>query len=197
MVQESVAAGCDLVCFSGDKLLGGPHAGLIVGKRTAVESVRRHPLARALRIDKVSLAGLEVTLRHYATGEAHSKIPLWRMLGMPLDQIAARAAEWARIAAGWSLSASVIASESAIGGGSLPGETLPTRVLAISAGAGGEVAPGITGVDQLAVKLRAGRIAVVGRIERDALLFDPRTVSPVEDAAFLAALRRAVVSSHD
>ena len=91
LVGESARAGADIVCFSGDKLLGGPQAGIVVGKAAAVERVRRHPLARALRIDKASLAGLEVTLRHYVRGEALQKVPIWRMTAEPVERLEQRA----------------------------------------------------------------------------------------------------------
>src|SRR5690606_17765925 len=86
MPQESIAAGADVVCFSGDKLLGGPQAGIIVGSSTSLGRLARHPLARAVRIDKVSLAGLEATLRHYVRGEAAREIPVWRMIAQGVDE---------------------------------------------------------------------------------------------------------------
>ena len=193
MVQESVSAGCDLVCFSGDKLLGGPQAGLIVGRRSAVAAVRRHPLARAVRIDKLSIAGLVATLRHYARGEARAKVPVWRMISADPGALRARAERWAAEAAGWGLRVAAVATASAIGGGSLPGETLPTVALGIGVGEGGKVAPQAATVDDLAARLRGGRIPVVGRVERGMLLLDPRTVLPDEDADLLALLKSAAV----
>jgi L-seryl-tRNA(Ser) seleniumtransferase len=92
---ESVAAGVDIVCASGDKLLGGPQAGILVGRRAAIERCRRHPLARAVRADKTCLAGLEATLRHYLAGEAVSTVPVWRMIALSDAEIAARAHAWA------------------------------------------------------------------------------------------------------
>ena len=91
LVQDSVRAGATVVCFSGDKLLGGPQAGIIVGERSALDRIRRHPLARALRIDKASLAGLEATLRHYQRGEATTHVPIWRMIATPADEVERRA----------------------------------------------------------------------------------------------------------
>lgn len=193
MVQESVAAGCDLVCFSGDKLLGGPQAGVIVGKREAMESVRRHPLARALRIDKASLAGLVATLRHYSRGEALARVPVWRMISADLPSLRARAEGWAEQARGWGICASTVETASAVGGGSLPGETLPTVALTIGFGAERAVGQDAPSIDGLAARLRAGRTPVVGRIERGLLLLDPRTVLPSEDAELLAMLRLAAV----
>lgn len=192
-VQESVAAGCDLVCFSGDKLLGGPQAGLIVGKRSAVAVARRHPLARAVRIDKLSLAALVATLRHYARGEVVAKVPVWRMISAGVGDLGARAESWAAGAASWGLHATTVDAQSAIGGGSLPGETLPTVALAIGPREDGRIAPLAATVDDLAARLRGGKIPVVGRVERGMLLLDPRTVLPGEDAGLLAMLKAAAV----
>src|SRR5262245_25810658 len=125
MVGESVAAGADVVCFSGDKLLGGPQAGILVGKRETIDRLKRHPLARAVRLDKASIAGLEATLRHYARGEATQAVPVWRMIALTVEQIASRAEAWRGALAEAGIAAEVVAGESAIGGGSLPGETLP------------------------------------------------------------------------
>lgn len=182
MVQESLAAGADLVTFSGDKLLGGPQAGLIVGRRELVEQVRRHPMARALRVDKMTLAALEATLRSYQRGRALEEIPIWRMIAAPLVKLQGRAEAWrAQLAADLpgEVEVAVWPGESAVGGGSLPGETLPTALLAV----------GCTAAESRAADLRRQRPPVICRIQRDHLLFDPRTVLPEEDAALLAALR--------
>jgi L-seryl-tRNA(Ser) seleniumtransferase len=178
MVQQSVAAGADLVTFSGDKLLGGPQAGLIVGRETLAAKLRHHPLARALRVDKCTLAGLQATLLHYLRGEAEAEVPIWRMIAAPLDALAARAAAWAAELLSRGLPAEVVPATSAIGGGSLPGETLPTRAIALA-----HPAP-----DALAAALRRGDPPVVGRIADDRLLLDPRTVQPGQDEALLAAI---------
>jgi L-seryl-tRNA(Ser) seleniumtransferase len=182
-VQESVAAGADLVSFSGDKLLGGPQAGLIVGRRELVERLRRHPLARALRLDKTTIAGLEATLRSYLTGRAVEELPVWRMIAAPLDGLQARAEAMAAELRRAGLDAAAIACRSAVGGGSLPGETLPS--------AGVAVPPAEQGAEAFAGALRAGEPAVVARIAGDRLLFDLRTVLPGEDAALAAAIRAA------
>jgi L-seryl-tRNA(Ser) seleniumtransferase len=182
LVQESIRAGATVVCFSGDKLLGGPQAGLIVGKREAIARVRRHPLARALRIDKASLAGLEVTLRHYQRGEAAAKIPVWRALATPLDALERRARSLAGTLA--SDRTGIVATRAAIGGGSLPGETIPSRALRVAP------APGESS-SALARRLRRGNPPIVGRIEDDAVILDLRTVFPEEDAIVAAALRGA------
>ena len=181
MVQESVAAGADLVCFSGDKLIGGPQCGLAVGTAAAIAAMARHPLARALRIDKLSLAALEATLCHYERGEAERAIPVWRMLSQTPDELAAVAARWAEHLKGAGVRADQTPGDSAIGGGSLPGETLPTWLVVVTP----------PRVEMLARRLRLGEPAVVGRIHRDALLLDPRTVLPEEEAAQLACVIEA------
>jgi L-seryl-tRNA(Ser) seleniumtransferase len=181
MVQDSLRAGADLVAFSGDKLLGGPQAGLIAGRRDLIDRLRRHPLARAVRADKLCLAALTATLEHYRRGEALAHVPVWRMIAMPLSDIETRAAQWA---AALGEKSSVIASESMVGGGSLPGATLPTRVLGIS----------VNDLDAVAGRLRAADVPVIARIHEGRLLFDPRTVRPDQDEALLAALHEVLSS---
>lgn len=175
MVQERVAAGADLVCFSGDKLLGGPQAGLIAGKAEAVAAVRRHPLARAVRVDKMAIAALTATLTHYLMGEALEKVPVWRMISMPLEEVESRARRMAGRLRRAGLSAAVIDGRSTVGGGSLPGETLPTRLVAISPGTGSPSAM------EMAARLRRTAPPVITRVERDMLVLDPRTVPPEAD----------------
>ena len=177
--QASLEAGADLVLFSGDKLLGGPQAGLIAGRRDLVDKLRRHPLARALRMDKASIAGLAATLNHYLKDEALEKIPVWRMIAMPMDEIETRATGWADAMSG---EASVIEGHSMIGGGSLPDEGLPTKLLAIPTDGG-------SAADGLARRLREHETPVVARIEHDHVLVDPRTVDPSEDETVIAALQ--------
>ena len=180
-VGESLAAGADLVLFSGDKLLGGPQAGVIAGKSELIAQLRRHPLARAVRMDKASIAGLTATLHHYLRGEALNKVPVWRMIATPRAEIERRARRWARaIGRG----ARIVDGRSMIGGGSLPEESLPTKLLALD-GEGGYVA-------EIARRLRTGDPTVVARIERDVLLLDPRTVRPDEDRALIAAVKEAL-----
>ena len=180
MPQESVRAGMGLAFFSGDKLLGGPQAGIVVGRRDLVTRLARHPLARAVRIDKLSLASLTATLVHYLKGEAEQEVPVWRMISAKPDALRERAEGWRAALSG---QFTVSGSRSAIGGGSLPGETLPTWVLTLdAAGLAG-------GAETVMKRLREGRPPVVARVEDESVLFDTRTVGPDEDEALLAALR--------
>ncbi|MBN1954327.1 MAG: L-seryl-tRNA(Sec) selenium transferase [Anaerolineae bacterium] len=177
-VQESVAAGAALVCFSGDKLLGGPQAGIVVGQADFVEPLKRHPLARALRPDKTCLAALQATLMHYLKEEATDCIPIWRMISAPVEQVARRAQDWQERLRQAGRETQVVDGRSTVGGGSLPGETLPTRLLALDS----------DNPDRLAAALRTGAPPIVARIGADQLLLDPRTVLPEEDTVLLARL---------
>ncbi|MEP0807588.1 MAG: L-seryl-tRNA(Sec) selenium transferase [Chloroflexota bacterium] len=177
-VQESLAAGADLVCFSGDKLLGGPQAGLIVGKKDLLDKVKRHPLARAVRADKTSLAGVTATLTHYLKDEAEREIPVVRMMSLKAEQVKVRAEAW-REALG---RGEVIQSESTVGGGSLPEESLPTFVLALD----------VQSPDKFLKELRETKPPVIARTENDRVLLDPRTVLPGQDEALLAVLRKTI-----
>lgn len=177
-VPESVAEGADLVTFSGDKLLGGPQAGLIVGKAQLVERLRRFPLTRALRVDKTTIAAMQATLLHYLRGEALERVPIWRMISATADAIGARAeALLARLGPDGT-GCTIVPGSSVVGGGSLPDETLPTRLIALPGSA-----------EDWAARLRTGQPTVVGRIEGERLLLDLRTVLPVEEGALLARLR--------
>jgi len=178
MVQESVAAGAAVVCFSGDKLLGGPQAGIIVGQAEYVEPLKRHPLARALRADKLCLAGLQATLLHYLKDEATEQVPVWRMIATELAEIERRARRWRRALRRAGVPAEVVDGESTVGGGSLPGETLPTKLVALD----------VAHPDRLAATLRAADPPVVARIEEDRLGLDPRTVLPEEERELLRAV---------
>jgi L-seryl-tRNA(Ser) seleniumtransferase len=178
-VPERVASGADLVCFSGDKLLGGPQAGILVGRRAAIELVKRHPLMRALRVDKVTLAGLAATLAHYERGEAEREVPVWRAIAQPLADLEARARRWQAALEGSIGGLAVRESRSAVGGGSLPEVTLPTWVLVLPC----------RSPDELAGALRRAHPPVVGRIEEGAVVLDPRTVAVDEEPALLSAIR--------
>ncbi|MFC2032389.1 L-seryl-tRNA(Sec) selenium transferase [Chloroflexota bacterium] len=183
MVQQSVASGSTLTFFSGDKLVGGPQAGIIVGKKQFIDKLKKHPLVRAVRIDKVRLAGLAATLIHYLKDEAVIKIPIWRMISAPLEEIDQRARLWAEVMGDL---AHVIDGETMTGGGSLPEGSLPTRLVAI--GIEGK-RKGQSKVHALSQRLRNQEIPVIGRISGDVLLLDPRSVLPEEDEAMLQALR--------
>jgi L-seryl-tRNA(Ser) seleniumtransferase len=176
-VQESLAAGVDLVCFSGDKLLGGPQAGIILGKKDLVDKIKKHPLARAVRADKTCLAGITATLLHYLRDEAEREIPIWRMMSLTLEQVKVRAEAW-RDTLG---QGDVIKSESAVGGGSLPEESTPTFVLALD----------VKSPDKFLKKLREANPPVIARTENDRVLFDPRTV--LDEVALLATLTKLLL----
>jgi L-seryl-tRNA(Ser) seleniumtransferase len=180
--QQSIAAGAALVFFSADKLLGGPQAGIIAGKKEMVDKLKKHPVTRALRLDKVRLAGLGATLVHYLKGEAPQKVPVWRMISLPLAEIERRATMWAKEAGEL---AQVIDGESMVGGGSLPGATLPTKLAAIGAAkkAKQSFAQG------LAEKLRKRDVPIIARIDSDVLLLDPRSVFPEEDEIVVKAMK--------
>jgi len=216
--RESVAAGADVICFSGDKLLGGPQAGIIVGRAALLAQIARHPLMRAVRIDKLTLAALEVTLRQWREGQALRSVPIWRMMTTPLTELRARAERWADTIRAWAAEdgvgangqhggalrvvAEVIAGESTIGGGSLPGKTLPTWLCALSLPA--TLVGAHTDVSGRGVSVEIGELArrlrvvappatpVVARVSRERLLLDPRTVAPEQDEALLATLRAAM-----
>jgi L-seryl-tRNA(Ser) seleniumtransferase len=187
MVQESVAAGMSLVCFSGDKLLGGPQAGIIVGDAALVGRLKRHPLTRAVRPDKLTIAALVATLDHYLRDEALDTIPIWRMIAAPLDTLAARAEHVAATVRARDLPTEVVPGESAVGGGSLPGETLLTHLVALR----------VADETALAERLRRGNPPVIGRLERNRLLLDLRTVLPEDDTLLLAALDAALSEPAD
>jgi L-seryl-tRNA(Ser) seleniumtransferase len=177
-IQESLAAGADLVTFSGDKLLGGPQAGILLGKAGLMAKIRKHPLARAVRADKLCLAALSATLLHYLRDEAEREIPIWRMLALTPEAIRKTARLWARELG----QGEVLASESTVGGGSLPGETLPTYVLALE----------VRNAARFVEKLRHGQPPVIARTEAGRVLLDPRTVLPEQEGALLVNLMNAL-----
>ena len=177
-VQESLAAGADIVSFSGDKLLGGPQAGIIVGRADLIEKIKKHPLARAVRADKVCLAGVTTTLMHYLKDRAEEEIPIWRMISMKPKFIKERVQVWiTHLGRG-----EIIKGESTIGGGSLPGETLPTWLLALD----------VPKADKFLAQLRKQNPPVIARTENDRILLDPRTVLPEQEGALLVALQNTL-----
>ncbi len=177
-IQESLGAGADVICFSGDKLLGGPQAGIIIGKADLLEKVKKHPLARAVRADKIRLAGLTATLLHYLKNEAEQEIPIWRMMAASPKQVKARAESW-RMELG---QGEVIAGESTVGGGSLPGENMPTYLLALD----------VRKPDKFLERLRQGQPPIIARTEDDRILLDPRTVLPEQEGSLLVGVENAL-----
>ena len=186
--REALRSGTDVVTFSGDKLLGGPQAGLVGGRRAFVEPMRRNPLYRALRVDKMTLAALDATLVEHVAGRASDRVPVLRMIEAPLDEIRARADAFARAlaAAAPGLRPVLADGESAVGGGAAPNVGVPTVVVALD--------PGAKGADSLATALRAESPPVVVRVAGDRVLVDLRTVRPEEERTLLAALGRAARS---
>jgi L-seryl-tRNA(Ser) seleniumtransferase len=185
---ERLAAGADLVTFSGDKLVGGPQAGLIVGRGDLIARIRKDPLARAVRPEKVTLAALAATLGLYRAGRATTDIPVWRMIAATTDDLGRRAdALVAGLPAAVRARVSVTEMMSAVGGGSLPGEQLESAGLVVAG----------PGAAALAARLRTGDPAVVGRVEDGAVLLDLRTIDPSDDAALGRALGRALTAARD
>jgi len=173
-VQESLAAGADLVCFSGDKLLGGPQAGIIVGRADLLAKIKKHPLARAVRADKLCFAALTATLLHYLKDEATREVPVWRMISMSPQQARVRAEAWKE-----SLGrGEVVASQSTVGGGSLPDESMSTFVLALK----------VKRPDNFLKHLRESNPPIIARTENDLILLDSRTVLLEQDQQLLSVL---------
>lgn len=174
MVQESVKAGCDLVCFSGDKLVGGPQAGIIIGREALLQPIRIHPLARALRADKLTLAGVSINLLHYLKEEALAKVPVWRMISRQLEDIRAAATNWQTyLSAG-----EVVPGFSTVGGGSLPTEEMPTYLLSLKP----------EKPDHFTETLRRASPPIIARIQDDQVVLDPRTVLSEQEPVLLRNL---------
>jgi len=169
-ITESLQLGADLVTFSGDKLLGGPQAGMLVGRRDLIARLRDHPLARALRVDKATLAGIQANLMHYVRGEAEREIPIWRMMAMTAEQVEIEARNLLDGLGAQGAGCEIIAGRSVIGGGSLPEESLPTALLALPR----------READAMALVLRTGEPAVVPRVQEGRVVLDLRTVAPGE-----------------
>jgi L-seryl-tRNA(Ser) seleniumtransferase len=184
-VADRLAAGVDVVTFSGDKLLGGPQAGLAVGRAAVVQAMRRNPLYRALRVDKMTVAALDQVLSAHESGRARERVPVARMLWLTADEIRARAEPLAAALRARCPDAdvAVVDGGSAVGGGAAPTVELPTALVSIAARA--------QGPDALAARLRAGAPPVVARVSGDRLLVDLRTVDPADEPALLDALARA------
>jgi len=174
---EALAAGADVVCFSGDKLLGGPQAGIVLGRADLVDALRRNPLARALRVDKMQIAALEAVLRLYTTGRRQD-LPTWRLLQTPSSELRSRASKLAQELPG----AQARKSNATVGGGSVPGYAVPSWAVEVS----------VMRPDAMATRLREGRPPVFCRVEDGALVFDLRTVPAERDADILRAIRYAL-----
>lgn len=175
-IQDSIKSGIDLVLFSGDKLLGGPQSGIIVGKKKYLDLIKKHPIARAIRIDKLNLTALSSTLLHYIKDEAIDKIPVWKMISADIESLKARVIDWQNKI---TIESNIIEGQSTIGGGSLPGQILPTYLLSIS---------GLKidcGVNEFFNKLLNNKFPIVARIEKNNIIFDPRTVLSDEDSKLI------------
>ena len=170
-VQDSLNAGASLVCFSADKLLGGPQAGIIIGERHLIKKLRTHPLARAMRTDKLCIAALSATLLHYIKDEALEKIPVWQMISVDINEIKIRAQRIVDQVGG-----TLVSGLSTIGGGSLPGETLPTILVGLQ----------VESSEQLAQDLRKNKI--IARIQDNQVMLDLRTVLPHHDDKLMSTL---------
>ncbi len=175
-VGESLAAGVDLVCFSGDKLLGGPQAGIIVGKKELIDRIKKHPLARAVRADKTCLAGITATLLHYLKDEAEQEIPVWRMMSYTVEELRLRGEAWRETLG----QGEVVPSESTVGGGSLPEECMATFVLAIN----------VKSPERFLKRLRQADPPVIARTENNRVLFDPRTI--LDDERLMQTLNQVL-----
>ncbi|HZD71747.1 MAG TPA: L-seryl-tRNA(Sec) selenium transferase, partial [Actinomycetes bacterium] len=184
-VGQSLAAGADLVLFSGDKLLGGPQAGLLVGREDLVHALARNPLARAVRADKLTIAALEATLAAHAAGR-RDELPVWRALMLRAEDLRPRAEA---LASELGEAATVRDGVSVAGGGSLPGEGLPSALV--------DVDPGPSGDAAILARLRAAEPPVIARAERGRVVVDLRTVPPEQDGAVLRALREALTTSRE
>lgn len=174
-VQASIQAGADLVLFSGDKLLGGPQAGIIVGRADLIHTLSKHPLMRALRADKLTLQALVATLEHYQRGDAHLHIPIWWMMGRKLDELEAVAQRWQAHLP----HAQVTAGYSTVGGGSLPGSQLPTALLSLE----------VAHPNYFLRQLRGASVPIIARVAEERVLLDPRTVFPEQETRVLQTLK--------
>lgn len=183
MVQVSVKAGCDAICFSGDKLIGGPQSGIIVGKAETVENIKKNPLARALRVGKMEVAALEATLKLFLDkSRLDDRHPTYKMLSIPLEELERRAQTVANKLGDVSADVSIIDGRSQVGSGSVPAETMATKMLSIR--------PAQMSADALAKRLRYNEIPIFARIHQESVLFDFRTIQPDEDNLIIDALRK-------
>ncbi len=185
-VQEALAEGADVVCFSGDKLLGGPQAGIILGKKEYINKLRKHPLMRVIRIDKMTAAALGATVKHYLQKEAIDKIPVWKMIAAGLEEIESRAQAVAISLKEAGIKAEVCDGSSTVGGGSLPDQTLPTRIVAVK--------PPYQ-IENFTARLRQAQPPLVTRIEADTILLDMRSVLPSLDESLVRIIKTAAAET--
>lgn len=174
-VQESLASGADVICFSGDKLLGGPQAGIIIGRKDLIDKIKNHPLARAVRADKACLAGVTATLLHYLKDEAEREIPILKMISLTPHQLKGRVEAWVRELQ----QGEIVEGQSTVGGGSLPGESFPTFLLSLT----------VESPDKFLKRLRVQNPPIIARTTNDKVLLDPRTVLPEQEDALLVGLK--------
>jgi L-seryl-tRNA(Ser) seleniumtransferase len=186
VVSESLQAGADVVLFSGDKLLGGPQCGVIVGRSEIIAKLRANPLSRALRVDKLTLAALQATLEIHRAGRAFEEIPVLRQLSLPADEIRPRAEQIVDRLRTHLTAPNVFSLEevsSAPGGGALPELSIPSWAITIASGS----------ADRVARQLRNGKPAVFGRVQDERVLLDLRTVMPDDDKSLLGRILECVV----
>ena len=167
-VQDSVRAGVDVISFSGDKLLGGPQAGIIIGRKDILKKLKAHPLTRAMRVDKMTLSALEATLRSYDAGVAGQEIPTIAMLSATPDYLRGKAEALRTLLNAAGVEAEVVPTEGPVGGGSVPTQLLPSFAVALTGGK--------KNLDELEAALRLGMTAIIGRIHKDRFLLDVRTL---------------------
>lgn len=184
-VQDALRAGVDIVAFSGDKLLGGPQAGMLCGRGELIEIIKKHPLARAVRADKLCLAALNETLRAHLLGRSTRDIPVWKMISASQKRIEKRAMRWVKRLQAAGVKASVREGYSTVGGGSLPGSLLPTWLVSVD----------VDDVEETAAALRRADPPVIGRIADDRMLLDPRTVLAEQEQMLLATIIRFAAAS--
>ncbi|MDD4896680.1 MAG: L-seryl-tRNA(Sec) selenium transferase, partial [Atribacterota bacterium] len=182
MVQEMIRSGADLVCFSADKLLGGPQGGIICGRREYINQIRKDPLYRVFRVGKITLSLLQSTLLFYLQGRIIQEIPVWKMISLSGQEIKRRSQALAQSLRKRGIPAQVIEGVSLIGGGSLPGKTLPTYLLSIKTEGN---------IDELDQRLRLSRPAVLGRVKDNCLFFDPRTIESQFDKKLIELISSA------
>jgi len=184
MVQEAIAEGIDVVCFSADKLLGGAQGGIILGKRQYLDKIRKHPLLRILRIDKMTTIALQLTLLHYLKKEAIEKVPVWQMINYPIQEIASRAEEISKRLTDLGVVSSTYDGFSTVGGGSLPDQTLPTKLISVE--------PPYA-VEDFAKRLRLSSPPLLGRIEDNRFVIDPRTIMPSLDRTVIKVIQNTLI----